>query len=280
MRALVWIAISLAACGCGGSTRVEGAGGSGGSTQEPSAGGSGGSTQEPSAGGGAGGAAVTDACAEYVPQATAREISTTPRANAAAEVLAVEASGELVAPDLLYERVVAELPAIAALQPLVAGMMPFSPVMAPAIIVGFDERASQNFQADGYHDWDCANRAYGVDRIESLLSGSFAALSFGNKRYNVSVLEREYGALPGVTGVDPNLGGDGPDICLEVQGDQHFYVFDKADGDCPAGCIEHHYFGFQVAPGAVVTELGTFDRKPAAPEPAWFGALSHCREWL
>jgi len=39
----------------------------------------------------------------------------------------------------------------------------------PTIIVGFDERASQTFQADGYHDWDCANRAYGVDGIESLL---------------------------------------------------------------------------------------------------------------
>lgn len=35
---------------------------------------------------------------------------------------------------------------IEALQPLVAGMMPFSPVIDPAIIVGFDERAGPAFQ--------------------------------------------------------------------------------------------------------------------------------------
>jgi hypothetical protein len=91
---------------------------------------------------------------------------------------------------------------------------------------------------------------------------------------------QEYGALSGITGAEPNLGGDAPDVCLEVQGDQHFYIYDQADGDCPAGCIEHRYFGFEAGPEGSITALGVFDPSQPDPEPAWFGKLSACREWL
>ena len=65
-----------------------------------------------------------------------------------------------------------------------------------------------------------------------------------------------------------------------MQGDQHFYIYDKAGGDCPAGCTEHQYYGFQVAPGAVVTALGVFDPALPTPEPAWFGKLTDCQKRL
>ncbi len=57
------------------------------------------------------------------------------------------------------------------------------------------------------------------------------------------------------------------------------YVFDQGSGDCPAGCINHDYKGFQTdgQPGGI-TSLGAFSNQ--SPAPAWFTALSACTKWL
>ena len=74
--------------------------------------------------------------------------------------------------------------------------------------------------------------------------------------------------------------GDGDDVCLLIDRTKHFYVFDAGSGDCPAGCIDHTYWGFAIDVKGQITVLGTWERRLGDTEPGWLQALSACRRWL
>jgi hypothetical protein len=264
------LAIGSLTCACGGSTGSS-------STQTGGTGGSGASGGSGATGGGG----TSGACSGFVPKATADEVAKTPRSDEAAEVLAIETSNEFVASDALYQRIVGELAAIANAEPQVAGMGPFSVMSSNSIIIGLSATGFQSYQNGTYSAWDCPNEAYGMTQIQDVGSLQYVTIAFGQKRYNTPLLAQEYVGLPDVASAEPNmLVGDGPDVCLEIQGDVHFYIFDKAGGDCPAGCTEHTYYGFQVSAAGQVTSLGTFDPALPTPEPAWFTSLADCRTRL
>src|SRR4051812_12135410 len=44
--------------------------------------------------------------------------------------------------------------------------------------------------------------------------------------------------------ISPNTFVDGPTICVTPSTDVWHYVFDRAGGDCPAGCTTHEYHHF------------------------------------
>lgn len=270
--------------GCGGSTDADGPAGGGTGGGGTGGGGTGGVVGGGGTGGssgGSGGGAGAGACAGFVAKASPAEIAKTPRANESAEVLAIETSGAFVAPDALYERIVSELPAIESAEPLVAGMTPFSFAKSNSLILGFDSAGYAAYKAGTYADWKCPNEAYGMTQVSDVGSLAYVTLEFGDKRYNTLLLAKEYVGLPHVTSADPNsMLGDGPDVCLEIQGDTHFYIYDKAGGDCPAGCTEHMYYGFEVAAGAAVKKLGSFDPALPTPAPAWFEKLKECQKRL
>lgn len=229
--------------------------------------------------GGSGG--TVESCVGYTPQATPADIAKTPRTDRAAELLAIETSGAFVAPDALYDRVSAELVQIAQAEPKVAEIRPLSSDLTASIIIAFDALGFQSYRSGTYKDWNCPNEAYGLTQIENLGTLPFVTLAFGATRYNTPLLANEYAGLPNVTSAEPDrLSGDGPDVCLEIQGDTHLYIFDQAGGDCPAGCTEHEYFGFELALGAGVKALGTFNPALPMPEPAWFAQLTDCRRRL
>src|SRR5262245_23533910 len=63
-------------------------------------------SSSPGAGGEKGtGGRGDDACSDYAGLATSEEIALTPRANAEAEILALEATGALLAPSEVYQRI-------------------------------------------------------------------------------------------------------------------------------------------------------------------------------
>lgn len=239
----------------------------------------GGETTTHSGSGGVGGSA--DPCAAYPLQAAPAEIAKTPRTNEDAEVLAIETAGTLVAPEALYQSVATELAAAIALDYTVFVIHPRTSVFSKnPLRLGFDAVGSQLVLSGAYDEWDCPNQAYGG--TPSILSqGEFVDLSFGAKRYHAKLLEQEYGTLSHVTSSHQDTyTTDGPDVCLEIQAEQHFYIFDQASGDCESGCMDHRYFGFQASPGSGVTALGIFEPKTGSPEPAWFAALADCRTRL
>jgi len=180
------LGLLAAASGCGDSTVTQttgsggsGATGSGGSTTTGSGGattGSGGTTGSGAAGGST--TTGTGACDAFQGQATAAEIGLSPFANKEAEILALEASGKLIAPQHVYERILADLTLIRAqnapLQNLGA-----SPSWAPdQLIVGFDAEGMTAVQAGTYTDWDCPNALYGVTSKDVT---SFVNLHFSHR---------------------------------------------------------------------------------------------------
>lgn len=264
---------SLASTACGGSTEDSASpgGGSGGTGATAGTGGSGG-------GGATGG---NGGCAAYAAQATPAELAKTPRVNATAELLAIETSGSFLADDALYDRLIAELSQIYILDPSVSAISAFSPENNGSLILMFDDPGWTEYQAGSYHAWDCPNQAYGAVDQGGLGSIKATVLDFGGKRMNMLLLSKEYAALANVTAADPNtMGGDASDVCLEIQGDTHYFIFDTAGGDCPAGCTEHYYSAFSAAPGPTVQALGNYDPAVNTVAPKWFDDLTDCRTRL
>lgn len=220
-------------------------------------------------------------CNAYIPQALPHAVANTPRKNEVAEILALEASGQFVTPDSLYERVMIELVAIEKADPSVVGLKPLSPQTQSSYLIIFDEVGWGAYQAGNYHAWDCQNLAYGMKTTEVVSDRlKIAELNFGNKRFNLPLFIKEYSALPNIRDVTPNQSGDGSDVCLEVQGDVHFYIYDRASGDCLAGCTQHLYTAFRVTADALVTKLGTFAPGSGLTPPNWFNQLLDCRNYL
>jgi hypothetical protein len=200
-------------------------------------------------------------CNAYKGLATPAEIALSPRADVEAEMLALEATGVLVAPTSVYDRIVSDLKAIRAGYPQVAGIQAM-PSWAPHdLLVGMDEGGLAAVQASSYIDWKCPNELYGVKSID--VHSSFVILELKG-RFFIPLLEGEYASLPHVTYAEPNsVLGDGNDVCVSLDSATYSYIFDAGSGDCEAGCINHTYWGFSTDANGMITILGSWSAKAA-----------------
>ena len=225
---------------------------------------------------------IKDACGNYQGLATPAEIAQTPKENAEAEQMTLEATDAFIAPQDIYERVVGELAAIRTNYPAVANIEARPNWADSTLIIGFDDEGKAAVRSGTYTDWNCANTFYGMNQIDDGLLDSLGAviLNFAG-RFNIPLLAAGYGNLRDVRYVQPNdIIGDGDDVCLSIDGESHFYVFDTASGDCPAGCISHTYRGFSVDAAGHITELGTWEKNFQDYTPMWLQNLSACTRWL
>jgi hypothetical protein len=232
-----------------------------------------------SSGSSSGGVSPPD-CSDYMGRATPEQTAMTPLADAEAELLAIEASGEIVAPPALHDRIVGELAAIRGGEPGLADVLVWPDWSPSAIVVSLDEEGMAAYDAGTYQDWDCPNALYHVMEIEpGGLFGAFTVRFAG--LYDVNQVLEDYLVVEHVehAEIEPS-GGDASDVCLSIDGDLHTYIFDDARGDCPAGCTEHLYTGFTVDIDGTITPLGSFDPAEPVPVPAWFEAAESCTMWL
>lgn len=289
LRSRAWLVLALATLACGptsGSpTTTSGSSdeGDGSSTTGPA-----GSTTTPdgtSSDDGAsssstGGPVSPPDCRGYVGQATPEQTAMTPRADAEAELLAIEASGEIVAPQPLYDRVGAELAAIRADEPTLVAIVARPSWPPSSVDVTLDEEGRAAYDAGTFDAWDCPNALYHATAVEDGFLGSLVVRFSG--RYDVQQVLVDYEAVEHVVSAEPELvgGDDGPDVCLSIAGELHTYVFDDARGDCPAGCTEHLYTGFTVDLEGTITALGSFDPAEPVTPPAWLEDAESCTTWL
>jgi len=227
---------------------------------------------------GDGGGHDNEACAHYVGIATAKMIGHSPLPNEEAEILAIEASGQPVAPLDVYDRIARDLSSIRSSHPEVQGITARPTWPASDLFIGFDAEGSAAVTSGTYADWECPNELYGAVSVRQVITGFFN-VEYAH-RFNVPALSAEYAKLPHVITAGPDLFlGDGNDVCASFAGTTYSYIFDAGSGDCPAGCIEHVYSGFSTPePGQVVT-LGTWSKGDGDPPP-WFAALAECEKWL
>jgi len=219
-------------------------------------------------------------CSDYMGRATPEETAMTPLESPEAELLAIEASGGIVAPPALHDRIVAELAAIRADEPSLVDIEA-SPSWPPSsIVVSLDEEGAAAYDAGTYHGWDCPNALYDVTETDD--SGLFGSIIVQfDGLYDVRQVIEDYIVLEHVVDAEPDvIGGDSSDVCLSIDGDVHTYIFDDARGDCPAGCTEHLFSGFTVDLDGTITALGSFDPADPVPAPAWYEDADSCTMWL
>jgi len=217
-------------------------------------------------------------CAGYEGLASAQDLARSPYADVEAELLALEASGALVATPDVYARIRDDLAAIRSAYPTVRGIEARASWDPSALLIGFDAAGKAMVDAGTYDDWTCPNALYGLTSATFAFSGYYV-LEFSH-RMNPLLLATAYTHLPHVTNAGPNaIFGDGDDVCAAIGGSTYTYVFDSGSGDCPAGCISHTYWGFKTSASGGITSLGTWSRGDGT-SPPWLVASEECTRWL
>ena len=202
--------------------------------------------------------------------------------NKDAEILAMESSGELVAPLSLYERTVDDLVNIRNQYSdvSVVNVSATSGYKMSEMLLGLDKNAMALFDTGNYSQWDQLNQKFGVASVTKL-SDKAVKMQF-ERGYNIPQLAEAYinAKLQGVTFAEPNfIIGASQDICLENQADENrIYMFKQGEGDCPAGCITWQYAGFKVDANQAVTQLGQFSSFDATPD--WYENNQACKQFL
>ncbi|MGB7062909.1 MAG: hypothetical protein WBF13_11230 [Candidatus Zixiibacteriota bacterium] len=199
-------------------------------------------------------------------------IDITPKENQEAELIALCLSGELIAPDSLYDDVLDDLTAIRAefgdtIQALNAIEF-WPPWRVSYLLMAFDESAAQLIADGEYHAWEELNEYYHVTEIKIGGSGLVSLVFDG--RLNPCCLAEEYEALPGVIYVEPNFGdGDGPNVYAREATDGLTYLFRNAWGDCPSGCTSNEYWYFIFEENEPVL-VGYWRQHQGDPQPEWW----------
>ena len=179
--------------------------------------------------------------------------SDTPREDGEAELIALCLSGDLIAPESLYEKVKCELLAIRSIfgdDFEVLNRIEFRPPwVAGCLIVGFNDTTAEMVLEGEYHAWDELNEKYRLTEIDTdLIDWLNVAVLYFQGRLHPCRLAELYDTLPGVVGAGANAwGGDCPNIYARQTEDCITYLFRDAWEDCPCGCIynEFWYFAFE-----------------------------------
>ena len=176
----------------------------------------------------------------------------TPKADEEAELIALCLSGELVAPDGLYEQVRRDLAGIRATFGDTSewiNQIKFLPPWVPGnLLIGFDETAFQLIRDGQYHAWDSLNQQYQATDMDTIpfSSGGVVLLMFQGRLHPWRLVEL-YEDLPGVWAIHPNGRiGDWSSVYARQASGGMTYLFRHGWGDCPSGCIYSEFWYFRV----------------------------------
>lgn len=205
---------------------------------------------------------------------TPAEFAQTPREDPRLEGLAVELDGDFFADQETYDRLVDDVYAIRCDYPEVKNIDYFE-WSIPNFAIVFDEPTSQMVKDGTYHGWDCLNAWYGFHTVLISNDGTVAVLRTANN-FNMWKIAPSYEDLPGVMNAHPlGVAGDGPSICVTVEGDVWHYVFEDRFGDCAEGCTEEHDYYFSTSIPGQATLHAEWASNSNAPAPPWV-ALYGC----
>jgi hypothetical protein len=211
------------------------------------------------------------------PDPVSPPIEGTPKENEEAELMAICLSGELIAPDSLYEQIVTDLEAIRSQfgdSIEMVNKIKFMPTwwMPNCLLINFDDTTGEKILLGEYDAWDELNLMYKVTQIKTRPVipgfGCLVSLSFEG-RFHPCHLAEQYRVLPGVMFAEPNgIEGDGSNVYARQIGNDITYLFRLAYGDCPAGCISSEFWYFVFNQGEP-EYLGYFKLR-RDPEPEWW----------
>jgi hypothetical protein len=267
------------AAACGGTTSNAPASGSGaagaGAGAEAGAGAPAGGTPSPGTGGVEDIQAPRMPCRSDVP--SPEQIAATPRPFPNLEQLALKLSKGIVADQLVYDRVVRDVTSIHEQAPDVRDIGYFPADDGRSLILSLDAATLADLQANldtPGRPWSCLNDTYVLVRF---LFGDaklpYAVLTLKGI-YDLQQVAAQYAKIPGVASAEPDIGGgDGSTICLTQDGETWHYVFDRASGDCLAGCIDHEFTHFSTDRAGQVVRFPNFTPE----DQARYASAEACR---
>ena len=188
---------------------------------------------------------------------TQTEITQSPRADRAAERLALRTVDSLVAPEERYQRILSDLNAIRASIPSLSDADVFSSFGTRAVFLELTPEVTKAVAKGTYRGFDCLHAWYGAARVKALTSVDRVIVYF-RALYHPKRIRAAYGAHPDVLGTESNRafgGGDDILLCSASFGGAHRYIFQRGWGDCLAGCLNYAYLGFEVSEEGDVRRL-------------------------
>jgi hypothetical protein len=206
---------------------------------------------------------------------TETPVDFSPRENEEAELVALCLSGEIVAPDNLYEQVLHDLATIRATfgdsLEAVKGIKFRRPWQPGELGIGFDDTTAQQILDEEYHAWDTLNETYELTGMDTRhLTGIRAVFLTFRGRLHAWRLAELYSQLPGVETTGPNyIIGDGSSVYARQALDGMTYLFRHGWGDCPNGCLNNEYWYFIFEDGHPVF-MGHWPNYEGEPQPAWW----------
>ncbi len=162
-----------------------------------------------------------------------------------AELLALETSGEFLAPRQLYLRIRQDLKRIRAAFPVVADIHHLARWVPGEVLARVTEADLLQLNQSEFGP--------------VTLGGTFSGWSelFFKKHYHPVALTSLLRTRFGIEEVEPNYRlGDGNDIQYDAA--HFFYTFRRGWGDCPAGCLRQHFWVFSVTESGAVMLVGEF----------------------
>ena len=174
--------------------------------------------------------------------------------NEVAEQMALYYSGELTAPQNLYQTIAYDLQEIAARVGMVDPPIVIPEFRTPwasgEVMVMVDTTECAAMQRGEYHAWDSLNEAVGFtgaryyDVVQS--GRRMTVLSF-DRRYHPVHVATMYEELPGIeSGYPAWYAGDWPNTYLRQEDGARVYYFRRAWMDCPSGCIGNEWWVVRV----------------------------------
>lgn len=195
------------------------------------------------------------------------------RENAEAELAALWLSGELQAPEELYQSIKDDLSEIRAMyaDSLAQLEIEFAPPWAPSqVLVGLTESGVQKLRSGDFPEFEELNSLFHLAELDTKLNWAapVAVLTFEGRQHPARIAA-PYAFLNDVSYAEPNgFSGDWSNVYPWRLSDGMSYLWREAWGDCPAGCINSRFWYFRVT-GSGIEYVGTY-RLGDDPEPPWW----------
>jgi hypothetical protein len=202
------------------------------------------------------------------------QMARTPRKDGDAERLALRGTDDLVASDQRYQRIASDLQALREHTKDDGIARVFPTFATDMVILQLSDETIQAQSEGSYHGLDCLNAWYGGKVTSTLMGVKMIFISFPGL-YNPQLVSKSYLAHPDVTLAEGNsVGGAGYDLtlCNEDFGGSHRYLVHRGSGDCPSGCIDWVYQGYEVSESGEVAELPGWKKSSmngSEPQPDW-----------
>lgn len=162
--------------------------------------------------------------------------------------LALELTGELLAPEFLVDQIQADLSAIRAAYPDMRGIRHRPLWVIGEILVALTPEAFEAYERGEFTAFDELNEFFGLVSAQ-VFNRSRGSMGLGFELpYHPERVAEEYEPIEGIRYAEPNgWCCDGSTIIADLP----FYTFSKRWGDCPAGCMLRHNWLFSVEHGVV-----------------------------